>query len=116
MNQTKYMKRFPMLIAFVFMMGLAGKGQTIVRQAPPGFDSLPTPSHMEKSIRSAISPKQWAITEGLSFIRRRIIQKPKDIRYSISCMESVGMKKNGLTGVPRKSSWTIFMQKAKLLP
>jgi enterochelin esterase-like enzyme len=40
MNQLKYLTRSLVLIAFVFMMGLSGKGQTIVRQAPPGFDSL----------------------------------------------------------------------------
>src|SRR5450631_351073 len=40
MNQQKCLKRPLALMVFAFMMGVSGKGQTIVRQAPPGFDSL----------------------------------------------------------------------------
>ena len=40
MNQPKYMKRFPALLAVVLLMGLPVNAQNIVTQAPPGFDSL----------------------------------------------------------------------------
>jgi enterochelin esterase-like enzyme len=40
MNQPKYMKSNVALFVFAFMMGVSVNGQTIVRQAPPGFDSL----------------------------------------------------------------------------
>ncbi len=92
------MKQLFFLISAMLVFIPNVRSQDIVKQAPPGFDSVRAVLLTEKSIRYITNQKQLALNVKRLFILLRHIQRIKSIPCYIFCMALAATKRNGLNG------------------
>jgi hypothetical protein len=77
------------------MFDLSVCSQEIIKQAPPGFDSLRADMSHGKIDTITYESKTVGLNGEQSSIPRQAFQKRTNTRFCIFCMALVAMKRNG---------------------